>query len=96
MAIGVILEFKGATLDQYDQLIDRMGLQPRGPGAPGGIFHWVTATDDGLRITDVWETREHFEQFARDQIGPYAQEIGLPSPPQITFHEVHNYQTAAS
>lgn len=94
MAVAVILEFPGGTLEQYDQVIDKMGLVPEGQGAPGGVFHWVCATEDGLRVTDVWETREQFEQFAEAKIGPITQEVGIPGPPQITFHDVHNYLTA--
>ena len=94
MAVGVILEFEGATLAQYDQIIEKMGFTPGGSGGPGGIFHWVTQTDTGLRVVDVWETREHFQKFADEQIGPYSQEVGLPNPPSITFHDVHNYLTA--
>jgi hypothetical protein len=67
-----------------------MGLTPGGTLPDGGLFHWVTKTDDGLRVTDVWETREQFEAFAEAQIGPYTQEVGLPEP-QIAFFEVHNY-----
>jgi hypothetical protein len=54
MAVAVVLEFPGATLKQYDEVIERMGFEPGGSGAPGGLFHWVTATDDGIRGTDVW------------------------------------------
>lgn len=54
----------------------------------------MCATEDGLRVTDVWETREQFEQFAEAKIGPITQEVGIPGPPQITFHDVHNYLTA--
>jgi hypothetical protein len=39
MAVAVILEFPGGTLEQYDQVIDKMGFSPGGPGAPGGLFH---------------------------------------------------------
>ena len=95
MAVAVVLEFDGATLEQYDQIVQRMGFTPGGPGAPGGIFHWVTKTDNGIRVTDVWETREQFERFAQEQIGPYSQEVGVSAPPQTTFYEVHNYLTAA-
>jgi hypothetical protein len=94
MAVGVVLEFDGATLDQYDQVIDRMGFAPGGPGAPGGLFHWVTGTDNGIRVTDVWESREQFEQFAEEQIGPHTAAVGIPGPPQVTVHEVHNHLTA--
>ena len=94
MATGVVLEFEGATVAQYDQIIEKMGFSPGGSGGPGGLFHWVTETEAGLRVTDVWESREHFEKFADEQIGPMSQEVGLPNPPTITFHEVHNYLTA--
>jgi hypothetical protein len=88
------MEFKGATLDQYDQVIAKMGFSHEGPGATGGLFHWVASTDDGIRVTDVWETQEQFEAFGAEQIGPYTQEVGIPAPPEITIREVHNYLTA--
>ncbi|MCA1678139.1 MAG: hypothetical protein LC777_03925 [Actinobacteria bacterium] len=94
MAVGVVLEFEGATLDQYDQVIEKMGFSPGGPGAPGGLFHWVTQTDDGIRVTDVWQDRETFEQFAQEQIGPLTAEVGITNPPQVSFFDVHNHLTA--
>ena len=94
MAVAVILEFDGASLDQYEQVIEKMGFEHEGTGGPGGLFHWVTKTDNGFRVTDVWATREDFEKFSEEKIGPYSQEAGLPEP-KIEFVEVHNYLTAA-
>jgi hypothetical protein len=91
MAVGVVMEFKGATLDQYDQVIEKMGLSPGGAMPRGGLAHWATASDDGIRITDLWETREQFEKFAQEQIGPFTQEVGIPGPPEISFYEAHNW-----
>ena len=91
MAVGMVMEFTGATLDQYDQVIEKMRLARGGPMPVGGLSHWVTATDDGIRVTDLWETREQFERFAQEQIGPYTREVGIPGPPQITFYEAHNW-----
>src|SRR4051794_22698689 len=70
MAIAVELNFPDATLDQYDQVIARMGFHPGGPGGPGGLFHWVMKTDGGIRVVDVWQSAEQFQRFAGDQIGP--------------------------
>ncbi len=92
MAVAVEMEIVGGTLDQYDQVIKKMGFRPGGSGGPNGMFHWVTKTDNGLRIVDVWETKEQFERFAREKIGPLSAEAGLPQP-KITFHEIHNYLT---
>jgi hypothetical protein len=94
MAVAIQLVFKGATLDQYDQVIQKMGFSPRGKGEPGAISHWVAKTSDGIRVTDVWESREAFDKFAQEKIGPITQEVGIPAPPDITFFEVHNYLTA--
>jgi hypothetical protein len=40
-------------------------------------------------------TKEQFEQYAREKIGSYSQQVGIPGPPQITFYDVHNYQAAS-
>lgn len=92
MAIAVVMDFPGGTLEQYDQVIQKMGFKPSGTGGPGGLFHWVTKTPDGVRVTDVWESREQFEQFSSEKIGPITAEVGVPRP-NVTFFEVHNYLT---
>lgn len=94
MAIAVELDFNGGTLAQYDEVIAKMGFEPNGVGAPGGLFHWVTKTDNGIRVTDVWQSAEQFQAFADEQIGPFTAAVGITEPPTITMHEVHNYLTA--
>ena len=94
MAVAVVMEFAGATLDQYDQVIAKMGFSPAGAGPRGALFHWVAETADGVRVTDVWESREQFDQFAQEQIGPYTAEAGIPGPPEVSYVNVHNHLTA--
>ena len=96
MAIGVEQSFPGATLEQYDEVVQKMGFTHGGPGAPGGISHFVSKTDDGIRVVDVWQSKEQFETFAQDKIGPYAAAVGFPAPPVVHFFEVHNYLTPGS
>jgi hypothetical protein len=88
--VAIEMTFRGATLDQYDQVIELMGLQS-GNIPPGAISHWVSGTDDGLRIVDVWESREVFDRFAQEQIGPYTQQVGITEPPEMVFRDVHNH-----
>jgi hypothetical protein len=90
MAVAIEMNFKGATLAQYDQVLDLMGLTPGGPIPPGAIFHWAAETADGLRVVDVWESREAYDKFAAEQIGPYSQQVGLPGPPETTYYDVYN------
>jgi hypothetical protein len=93
MAIAVEMEFEGASLDQYDEICSSMGLNPGGSPPPGALFHWAAKTSTGIKVTDVWETKEQFEAFAQDKIKPLTAEAGITGPPQITFFLVHNYLT---
>ncbi len=93
MAVAVVMDFNGGTLEQYDQVLEKMQLAPGGPGPRGAMFHWCAATDSGIRVTDVWQSREQFDAFARDQIGPFTAEVGLPGPPEAAFFDVHSYFT---
>ncbi len=55
MAVAIEMNFKGATIDQYDQVIDKMGLTG-GSTPPGAISHWVAKTDEGIRVEEHVET----------------------------------------
>jgi len=87
-------------LEQYDEVAKLTEYEPGGAAPPGCLFHWGALGETGLRVTDIWETKEQFEQFeqfeqyAREKIGPYSEQVGIPSPPRITFFNVHNYQAS--
>jgi hypothetical protein len=91
MAVAVEMEFEGASLDQYDEICQSMGLSPGGAPPSGALFHWVAKTDTGIKVTDVWETKEQFEVFAQNEIGPKSAAAGVEGHPAMTFYEVHNY-----
>ena len=94
MAVAVQMDFPGGTLDQYDQVVEKMGFQKRGTGGPGGLFHWVRKTDEGIRVIDVWASAEAFQSFAQEKIVPITREVGVAGEPRIQMFEVHNYLTA--
>jgi uncharacterized membrane protein len=94
VGVGVQLELKGVTLDQYDEMVKRMGFEPQGAGAPGCVFHWVTKTPDGIRVTDVWERQEDFDLFSKEKLGPITQAVGVQAQPEVQYCDVHNYLTA--
>ena len=63
-------------------------------GAVGGVGLngiYRSATDEGIRVIDVWESREAFEKFLAARIRPVAPEVGVSDAPKIQFFEVHNY-----
>jgi hypothetical protein len=91
VAVAVQLDFHGVTIDQYEQINERIGALPGGPAWTHELFHWVTLTDDGFRVVDVWESREAFEQFALRKLVPTYEEVGVLHPPEIQFFEVYRY-----
>ena len=91
MVVAVQLDFRGTTLDRYDEVNERIGLLPGGPASREELFHWVTKTDDGFRVTDVWESRDAFEKFAHEKLGPLLHDVGIANPPEIQFFDVYNY-----
>lgn len=89
MAVAVEANFPGATTEQYDEAVKAMGLTSGGQHS-GALFHWATKTDSGVRVTDVWESKEQFERFAQEQILPVSEQVGLPEP-EIRYIDVHAY-----
>jgi len=87
MAVAFVLDFPGGTMEQYNQVVERMHLDGR--MAPGGLMHVAGTYADGLRVIDVWENAEHFARFRDEQIVPHTQAIGLPSP-QVRVLEIED------
>ena len=89
---------QGST-EFYDAVAERLGIETDKPD--GMIAH--AAIDDGengLRVVDVWESRDAFESF-RDArllaaIQAVAEEKGIPmeGPPTYEFSEIHHLVTA--
>src|SRR3954454_10786835 len=88
MAVGFILDFPGATTEQYDRVIERMDLGGKLP--PGAVFHAAGATPESLRVVDVWESDEAYQRFAGESIGPHTQAegIGEPEVTRVAEHRI--------
>jgi hypothetical protein len=93
MVIARVFDAPGWTVEQYDELIARMELG--GHAAPGVLFNWATATRDGVRVVDVYESREVADRLAQSSVAPLVAELGLTMP-AITEFEVHRFLTPGS
>lgn len=93
MPIGVLIEIPGCSAEQYDQVVNAIGLAPPRPILPRGLrSHVGGPTPEGWRVFDVWETREDYEQFAREHVGPALAAAGVPPFRPQVMH-VHNIVT---
>lgn len=89
MAVAVVLDFPGASLDGYDRVREGLGFGCDGHGPEGVLFHWVAPTATGIRIVDVWRDRDLAEDFVRDHLAPASRRMGLSEPPDVEVLEVH-------
>ena len=91
MPVAMLMEFPEATADDYDRVMSQMGEDFVPP--EGAISHTAVAMDDALRVLDVWETREQFEQFYESRLKGAFAAAGITPAREPRFHEVHNVMT---
>src|SRR5687767_14636522 len=93
MAVCVQVTFPEATLEEYDKVMEQLDLGRS--LAPGLRFHVAGASDRGLDIVDVWDSREQFDQFFTSRLGEAMNAAGMSGEPQIREYAVHNMAAAA-
>jgi hypothetical protein len=93
MSVAVYMNWEGATKEQYDAMRKEIKWETDLPA--GGIYHIATFNDKGLRITDVWESPEHFNSFVEKKINPAVAKLGIPGQPQVEIFPVHAINATA-
>jgi hypothetical protein len=84
MAEGLILEFEGMGLEQYQAVNAALGIDMEsGAGEwPAGLtFHSGGTTAAGLLVFEVWESRDAQERFMQERLGQALQQGGVTAPP---------------
>ena len=89
MAIVVIQEFSNTTLEQYNDVTERLSLGGNSPA--GNLFHAAGMADGGLCVVEVWESENAHHSFL-GTLGPITQSMGI-APPAVKIFPVHNILT---
>ncbi len=63
-----------ASTDMYDAINQEMGVSS-GNLPPGLIAHYAAPTDEGMLISDVWESTEDFQTFAAERLAPAMEKV---------------------
>ena len=92
MPYGFIMETP-LSPQQYDELNGQVGPDP-----DGLIVHIAAKGAGGMRIIDVWESKEAFERFQTEMIMPAMEGQGMGAegpdePPPMEELEIHNVRT---
>lgn len=86
--MSVVMRFTAPDLtkSKYEE-IDRR-LNEAGLGSPAGrLYHVCFGDKNNLRVSDIWDSRESFEQFMVT-LTPILEQLGVHG--QAEFFEVHN------
>ena len=62
--------------EQYDKLDQELGSD----NPEGLIVHVAGESGSGIRIIDVWESKQQFERFQSERLGPAMLKVGIEPP----------------
>jgi len=84
MTWGMILDV-AAPAQVYDAVHARV-LDRTGGRADGLLVHVARATDTGFQVVEVWESRNDFERYQAELLGPLMAEVSgaVPSEEPVT------------
>lgn len=85
MAIAQIIEIRGGNKEQYERVVNELGLKGS-QLAPGQLVHFAGPTEGGWQIVNVWESQEASDKF-QEKLIPARRKAGMPDvmPPQKVF-----------
>jgi hypothetical protein len=89
MAVAILMTIE-ATEEQYDAVNEK--IDPAGNPPAGLIIHVGSVTGSGVRVIDVWESEQAFNDFRESRLGPAVGEVmgGDAGPPNIEVLELHD------
>jgi hypothetical protein len=93
MAVMMQMLWPGIGAEEYEAARNHVNWEGDVPS--GGMFHVVAVTDEGVRVTDVWESAEQFDAFVQNRLMPGVQTLGIPGEPQVEIYPVHALFTPA-
>lgn len=92
MAVLMVLDIPGATLEQYDRTNEILGIHGDEDAPAGLISHAAGPTDDGVLVVDVWESGEALQSFFEGRgVARAMQDAGAPEPGEPRVLHVHNH-----
>ena len=83
MATVMNMHWPEVTREQYENV--RRDVNWEGDVPNGAKFHVAWFGDDGLRVLDLWESQQDFENFVAQRLTPGVQKAGIQGQPRIEF-----------
>ena len=88
MSIAVRFHVKNLTAEQYDEVVRREEATDTFP-PDGREYHVCFGTDGDLHVSEVWDSREHFEAYG-PLLMPILEEVGIQFSGESEVFEVQS------
>lgn len=83
-----VLDIHGLTADEYNAIVAHMGVESQ--PAPGIYLHIAAPMEGGIRVVELWDTKEGFENYINEQLLPTCAELGIQRETTTTLTQLHN------
>ena len=96
MPVGLRFDFPENTLDDYDKVVKALNFPAEWPD--GLIAHSSHEIGGHIVLTEVWETRGHYDRFVAQRLQPTIVETlgDRARPPEdIVERELHSFYARA-
>jgi hypothetical protein len=90
MAVVIAGEVPGLTVEQYEKVNELLGVSSAAD-LEGLICHTAGPTENGMYISDVWESQEAFDRFINDRLMPVFERLGIDGQTRPTVIEVYRH-----
>jgi len=87
MKIVMIMKWDGVTPEQYEKL--RGIVNWEGDHPKGAVFHVASFDANGIRVTDIWDSADEFNEFVQTRLMPGTQQVGATGAPQVEIMPAH-------
>ncbi len=87
MKIVMIMKWDAVTTDQYEKL--RKIVNWEGDHPKGAVFHVAGFDANGIRVTDIWDSADDFNNFVQTRLMPGTNEVGISGAPEVEIIPAH-------
>ena len=87
MPVVMSMKWSGVTPEQYEKARKASNYETDVP--KGAIYHVAAFDKEGMRVTDVWETADDFNNFVKTRLMPAVQQIGMKGEPKVEILPAH-------
>ncbi len=84
--IVMLMQWMGVTKELYEKVREQVNWEGEIP--KGAVLHIAAFDEKGIRVTDIWESEEDFNNFARDRLMPVTGKL-TEAEPNIEVYPLH-------